>query len=135
LTPVLDASAIAPLLIPDEVGDVPAGLAGVLASDGAVVPGHWRMEVFNLLLNAERRGRLSQADRADGVRTIGAVIVEVDIMTDERLAGATWALAERHRLSIYDAAYLELALRRELPLASADRRLITAAKAEKVPIF
>jgi predicted nucleic acid-binding protein len=134
LSTVLDASAVAPILIADEHGDLLPGLTDKLAI-GVVVPGHWRIEVVNLLLSAVRRGRLTDADLADAIATWDSILVTVDEETDDKLSGSTWQLASRHQLSIYDAAYLELALRRHLPLATNDRALMRASAAEAVALF
>lgn len=132
---VLDASAFAPIIIADERPDLLHGLEEALSSAGMLVPSHWRVEVANLLLVAARHGRITNASRKSAIQTIDSVVLEVDMLTTERLFDASWALAERHRLSIYDAAYLELAIRRELPIASLDRKLLSAAKSESVPVF
>jgi predicted nucleic acid-binding protein len=134
LSIVLDASAIAPVLIADEADDLLPGLTDKLAA-GVVVPGHWRMEVVNLLLSAGRRGRLTDPDLADARETLASIVVTIDSFTDDKLTTATWQLASRHSLSIYDAAYLELAARLNLPLASADRRLLAAADRAGVARF
>jgi len=134
LSIVLDASAIAPVLIADEADDLLPGLSDELTV-GVIVPGHWRMEVVNLLLSASRRGRLTEADLADAMETLASIVVSVDSLTDDKLSGATWQLACQHSLSIYDAAYLELAARLNVPLASADRRLLAAADQAGLPRF
>ena len=93
---------------------------------GAVVPGIWWYELRNALIVNERRGRLS----AEDTRATLADLDEMNIAADARHDTPTvLGLARRHELSVYDAAYLELALRRGLPLASLDRRLSQAATA------
>ena len=93
---------------------------------GAVVPGVWWYELRNALIVNERRGRL----RAEDTRATLADLDEMDIAVDARHDTPTvLGLARRHELSVYDAAYLEVALRRGLPLASLDVRLIQAATA------
>jgi predicted nucleic acid-binding protein len=81
-----------------------------VAETGAVAPSLWPLEALNGLLMAERKKRLDTRRR-------------------QRLAGFLRSLAERHRLTLYDAAYLELAQRRKLPLATLDVDLIKAGKA------
>jgi predicted nucleic acid-binding protein len=98
-----------------------------------VVPAHWRLEVGNALLMAERRGRI-RAGRVDAVwRLLAALPIEVDAETNARAWEGAAELARRHGLTLYDAAYLELAARRRLPLATFDGALVRAAGVERVP--
>lgn len=93
---------------------------------GAVVPGVWWYELRNALIVNERRGRLS----AEDTRATLADLDEMNIAADTQHHTPTVLdLARRHELSVYDAAYLEVALRRGLPLVSLDRRLSKAATA------
>ena len=93
---------------------------------GAVVPGVWWYELRNALIVNERRGRLS----AEDTRATLADLDEMNIAADTQPHTPTVLdLARRHELSVYDAAYLEVALRRGLPLVSLDRRLSQAATA------
>ena len=93
---------------------------------GAVVPGFWWYELRNALIVNERRGRLN----AEDTRATLADLDEMSIVDDNRHDTPTILdLSRHHRLSVYDAAYLEVALRRGLPLASLDRRLDQAASA------
>jgi predicted nucleic acid-binding protein len=104
-----------------------------VAEDGAVVPAHWRLEVGNALLMAERRGRI-RAARVDAVwRLLAALPIEMDAETNARAWESAAALARQHGLTLYDAAYLELAGRRALPLATFDGALLRAAGTEKLP--
>ncbi len=132
---ILDASAFAPIVISDERESLLPGVQEGLSTGGFVVPSHWHMEVANLLLVALRRGRIASVDRDRGVSTVGAIIVDVDRRTSDVLFGRTWDLSERHKLTIYDAAYLELADRLRLPLATSDQALMSAAKRESVALF
>jgi predicted nucleic acid-binding protein len=132
---VLDASVALGWMLPGEADAERARrLAGLVAEEGAVVPGHWRLEVANTLLMAERRGRLPP-DRADALLArLAALPVSIDPETAARAWDTCTALVRRHRLSLYDAAYLELAARRGLPLASFDAALLRAAAAEGVAV-
>jgi len=80
----------------------------------------------------ERRGRLTEGDTAIFLRSIGRLAVTVDGVPDET---AVLTLARRYRLTVYDAAYLELALRETLPLATLDGALTSAAQGEKVALI
>lgn len=100
----------------------------------ACTPSLWRYEFADGLLMAQRRGRLDAERRLAMLTEIG----ELDIREDETPRAQNWpavsALAERHGLTIYDASYLELALRRRLPLATLDKVLRAAAASKKVEL-
>jgi predicted nucleic acid-binding protein len=102
-----------------------------IRNDEALVPSIWWFEIRNTLVINERRGRLTEAETAAFLRTLSRLAVTVDRQPGE---AEVLALARRHRLSIYDAAYLELAQRETLPLATLDRELISAARVEQVPL-
>jgi predicted nucleic acid-binding protein len=106
-----------------------------LAEHGAWVPSLWRLEVANVLEMSVRRGRRDAAFRDATLQDLASLPIAVDTETDQRAWGATLRLATRHRLSTYDAAYLELAKRRVLSLATLDRELREAAMAEAVPLL
>jgi predicted nucleic acid-binding protein len=134
-TVVVDASAFAPFILPDEVQFVIPGLHEALATDGAIVPQHWRLEVANLITIALRRGRFDPVLLPSILSGASGVVVETDGETQTVIFDAVWILAVRHNLTIYDAGYLELAQRRGLPLATLNKRLIAAAQAEAVDLF
>jgi predicted nucleic acid-binding protein len=107
-----------------------------LVSQGeAWVPALWRLEVANVLEMSTRRGRHNAAFRDATLADLTHLPVQVDGETDVRAWTETLDLAARHRLTLYDATYLELALRRNLPLATLDRDLRRAAGAEKVRLL
>ncbi|GAB1389976.1 MAG: hypothetical protein AMXMBFR78_12470 [Rubrivivax sp.] len=128
---VVDASISGAWLLPDEATD-PYAEAALQATTARQVwvPALWQLEVGNLLLSAHRRRRIDDAKRRELVATAQALRLRVDrgpvAMT------ALDDLAARHALSIYDATYLELALRRKLPLATADAELLKAMAAAGV---
>ena len=103
-------------------------------NEGAVVPGLWHLEVANVLLQAEKRGRISPGDLAMRLE----LIAELPIATDTETATRAWreilALARTEGLTTYDAAYLELAMRRALPLQTKDGALIGAAERCRVTV-
>jgi predicted nucleic acid-binding protein len=103
-----------------------------LNTDAAVAPNLWWFEVRNALIMAERRGRSSEAISASFLREVMRLAITIDYSPDDALI---MALARRHRLTVYDAAYLELALRQHLPLATLDASLATAARQEGVTIL
>jgi predicted nucleic acid-binding protein len=96
------------------------------------VPALWRLEVANILEMGARRGRTDSAFRDLTLSDLALLPITVDPETDRHAWGATARLAARHQLTLYDAAYLELAQRRRLPLATSGRELRLASRAEQV---
>jgi predicted nucleic acid-binding protein len=131
---VIDASVAVASIIKEERTPELLALRGRIAAGGALVPGLWWLEVANVLLLAERKGRLARADRLDALDVWAAFPISTDPETAPRAWSDTLALAEAHRLTVYDAAYLELALRAGRPLATLDRELRDAAAARGVPL-
>lgn len=131
---VIDASFVASLFLPDEASEKSAALAEGIARDGAAAPGLLQLEMTNILLMAERRKRI------DGVqlRQLSEAFDKLPIALQPALTTEQRAqvlrLAQKHKLSAYDAAYLELAMRLSLPLASLDEPLRKAAAAEGVTL-
>jgi predicted nucleic acid-binding protein len=121
---VLDCSACLPWVFANEATSATEALLDDLANGGhAWVPALWHLEVANVMLGAQRRGVIDKAGVEKFLATLSAFDIEVD---DETISAAwtkTLGLGETYGLSAYDAAYLELALRRGLPLASLDREL------------
>ena len=105
--------------------EIQAKLAGEAS---AVVPLHWRLEVANVLLTAERKKVKTQSETAQFLSLLGALSIETDSQTDRRAHANILSLAREHKLTSYDAAYLDLALSRGLALATLDKELRTAAK-------
>ena len=130
---VLDGSIALAWLLPDESG---AGkLLDSVAEDGAEVPGIWPLEVANALIVAERRGRITGAQRAKAIEVLGALPIAIDEETAARAWTDILTIGVAQRLTIYDAAYLELARRRSLPLATLDKDLAKAGRALGIPIL
>jgi predicted nucleic acid-binding protein len=124
---VLDASIALGWCFADEATPATDALLDRLADEEAVAPALWRIEVANALAMAERRGRLSVAGLTRSVGLLQRLAVAIDLEGSERAFRELLDLARSERLTAYDAAYLELALRLGLPLASKDARLRTAA--------
>lgn len=99
-----------------------------------MVPAHWPLEVANGLQMAVRRGRIDTVFRSECLRELAAIPITLDQETVDRAWSETIALADTYGLTIYDAAYLELALRRDLPLATHDKALLSAAQGSGVII-
>lgn len=128
---VVDASISGAWLLPDEATDPYAEAALQATTDHQVwVPALWQIEVGNLLLSAHRRRRIDDAKRRELVAAAQALRLRVD--REPVAMAALDDLAARHALSVYDATYLELALRRNLPLATADAALLKAMAAAGV---
>lgn len=128
---VLDCSAALAWFFEDEQTDAIKDLLQRVAGGGAVVPSLWRLEVANGLQTAVCRGRITTVHRDAPPADLGVLSIVVDAETDRYAWSTTLELADRFRLTAY-AAYLELASRRRLPLASLDQPLRTAANALSV---
>lgn len=128
---VLDASVALAALFPDEQNAEADAILAQLQSDEAVAPAHWWFETRNALIVAERRGRILRDRIAPFLIKLNDLQVSIVSLPNE---DAVFSLAHRHRLTFYDAAYLELAKRERFTLATFDRDLIAAAKAERVPL-
>ena len=106
-----------------------------LLLQGAWVPSLWHLEVANVLLTGVRKGRHDSAFRDQTLQDLALLAINIDPDTITQAWHSTVQIAERYRLTAYDAAYLELAIRRTLPLATLDRELQAACLAESVPLL
>jgi predicted nucleic acid-binding protein len=127
---VIDASIAAAWAFADEHVDAELTFARI-GTEEAHVPTLWWYELRNVLVTGERRGRLTERETARFLRDISRLAITVDRAPSE---GGVLTLARRHRLTVYNAAYLELALREALPLATLDQGLADAAQAEGVAL-
>jgi predicted nucleic acid-binding protein len=130
---VVDASVTLAWCFEDEATPGTEAILDLLADDSAVVPGLWELEVSNVLLLGEWRGRLTEAQSARFVALLGQLPILVDAASADM--GAVLAAGRRHGLTAYDAAYLVLAEREGLPLATFDARLRAAAQAAGVAVI
>ncbi len=132
---VLDSSVTLAWIYDDETTEAIRQVFTSVADNGAFVPALWRLEVANSLTMAVRRNRIDAEFR----RAALADMALLDITTDPHTEGHAWsetlALADRFRLTLYDAAYLELAQRRALPLATLDGDLRKAGEALEIPVL
>jgi predicted nucleic acid-binding protein len=135
VTVVIDASLTMAWYFEDESTPDTDQLLDLVAKDGAVVPGLWRLEVANAFQTAIRRRRIDVSYRDASLAELGFLPITTDVDTDSYAWSAILRLAERFLLSTYDAAYLELAHRRGLPLATLDRDLWKAASALSVELL
>ncbi len=125
---VLDCSVAMAWCFADETNPYTEAVLQDLADAGAVVPSIWPLEMANVLLSAERRKRISKAQSRRFVELLQTLPIDVDDVSAARVWNGVLSLAREQQLSAYDAAYLELAMREGLPLATADNALKRAAK-------
>jgi predicted nucleic acid-binding protein len=135
VTLILDSSATLAWFYADETTPAIRQVFELLTKGGAWVPSLWRLEVANILEVGIRRGRHDVAFSRATLSDLSLLPISLDPDTDRQAWDGTLQLAHRHRLTLYDAAYLELAQRRGLPLATLDRDLRTAATVESIHLL
>ena len=132
---VLDASLTLAWFFKDERTPAADAVLTEVAEKGAVVPALWRLEVANALQVALRRKRIDAAFRDSALTQLSRLSISADPDTDAYAWTIILQLADRFQLTLYDAAYLELAARRRLPLATLDRELRDAAAALGIAVL
>ena len=132
---VVDCSAALPWCIEDEATAPADALLDRLKAGSAVVPSLWHLEIANILMLAEKKGRVGREKVAGFITLLSFLSIEVDDQTHSRALSDILRIARTHGLTSYDAAYLELAMRRGLPLASRDKELCRAARETGVPLL
>ncbi|MEO7397690.1 MAG: type II toxin-antitoxin system VapC family toxin [Ilumatobacteraceae bacterium] len=125
---VLDASLTLAWALPDEASAYSDGMLQQIAAGKAWVPAIWPHEIANGLLMAQKRGRFTAAQRVAFIEELLRLPIEVEHRSARSVLDTHVALAEQYALTAYDAAYLDLALRKGVPLASQDKALKAAAK-------
>jgi predicted nucleic acid-binding protein len=128
MTLVLDSSATLAWIYGDETTNSIRLVFDSVGAEGAVVPALWRLEIANSLTVAVRRGRVDANFRRAALTDLALLDIAIDDQTDVHAWGETLRVADLFKLTLYDAAYLELAQRRNLPLATLDGELRAAAK-------
>lgn len=131
---VLDASAVIAWALPDEVSLSIERLMDRVMAEGAAAPFFYPAELGNGVLRAQRRGRLSESGFGPVRAELARLPVEIDLDGQSQVWTRAYPLAQTHRLSLYDALYLELAVRLGLPLATFDGPLRAAATREGVTL-
>ena len=126
---VIDSSVTLSWFFEDERSALADEVLRQVVESGAIVPSLWRLEVANGLQMAVRRKRIDAKFRDASIADLRALPITVDPDTDRHAWGSTLILAESRQLTLYDAAYLELAQRAGLPLASLDKQLRAASTA------
>jgi len=132
---VVDNSIVMTWCFQDETHPYADAVLENLTEVSALVPAIWPLEVINVLLAAERKKRLHEADSVRFVSLLTQLPIVVDRSWPERLMKEFLALGRSHNLSSYDTAYLELAMRQGIPIATLDQRLLEAARQVDIPIF
>lgn len=132
---VVDASMALAWHFEDERTKPVNDVLSFVSESGAVVPFHWRAEVANTFLMAERRSRITADFAERSLQDLESLPINVDTNGSEYIWGETRRLAALNRLTIYDAIYLELALRSRFPLATLDVQLAKAAAASGVKLM
>ncbi|MGI8608531.1 MAG: type II toxin-antitoxin system VapC family toxin [Candidatus Dormibacteria bacterium] len=132
---VLDTSTAMAWCFEDEMTAAAEATLELFRESAAVVPAIWPFEVANALLAGERRGRITESHVTQLLEVLFGLPIEVEPPPGRERLGRLTALARRHGLSVYDGAYLELAGRRSLPLATADKALISAASTAGVRLL
>jgi predicted nucleic acid-binding protein len=126
---VLDSSITVAWYFADERTAAADAVLSQVTESGAVVPSLWRLEVANALQMSVRRKRIDAAYRDASLEALRALAITIDDETNAQAWSTTLRLSDSYRLTLYDAAYLELAQRRGLPLATLDQELRTAGGA------
>jgi predicted nucleic acid-binding protein len=132
---VIDSSVALTWCFRDERTAQSDALLDRLRVSPVIVPQHWRLELSNVLAMASRKARLTKEDRDEFVDLLDAMAIYVDTETDHLAFGPVLRLAMDRNLTTYDAAYLELAQRFNVPLATLDADLQAAAKSLRVPLL
>jgi predicted nucleic acid-binding protein len=132
---VIDNSVVMSWCFKDETSKYTDAMLDYLEQATAYVPAIWPLEVSNVLLVAERRKRLSRSDSSRFISLLLELPIIVEPESPVRMLSEILALAREYKLSSYDASYLDLAMRKELPIATTDKNIIAAAKRSRVPIL
>ncbi len=132
---VLDSSVALAWVLPDATNPTLDHLCDRLINDVTLVPPVWPLEIGNVLLVAVKRGRLTTKDVSHLITELRALPLEIDAASTERALEETLALAKKYDLTTYDASYLELAQRRDMPLATLDTKLRKACLSAKIMLL
>ena len=132
---VIDNSVVMSWCFEDETNQYADAVLDCLSDATAFVPSIWPLEVVNVLLVAERKKRLSEADSFRFITLLSQLPIIVEHERPERMMKDLLALARSNNLSSYDASYLDLSMRKGIPIATLDTRLITASNKTDIPIL
>ena len=132
---IIDTSISLNWCFEDETSPETEVILDQVGYEGAVVPALWHTEIANGMIQAELRNRTTVSQIVSKLDMLGALLIETDYETIPRAWRETLILARTHRLTVYDACYLELALRRGLPLATLDKELAVAGREVGVEVL
>jgi predicted nucleic acid-binding protein len=132
---VADNSVVMSWCFQDEANEYAESVLDRLSDAKAFVPSIWPLEVVNVLLIAERRRRITEADSVHFLTLLALLPIVVEHERPDRVIKDLLALGGANSLSSYDASYLDLAMRKGIPLATLNEALIKAAKTVHVPIL
>jgi len=131
----IDASISLAWFMKDEATEATTSVLHRVMSSSAVAPALWRLEVLNAMQVAIRRKRISKEERDIMLGNLGQMPIHIDDATPDHAWTTILQLSDDHALTAYDASYLELAIRRRLPLATLDRQLADAARASGIEVL
>ncbi len=130
---VLDCSMTMAWCFEDESNEYTDTILEILKKSTAIVPTLWPLEVANVLWIARKNKRITEVQSASFIDALGALPIVVDSSTTSRAMHSIFVLASKTNLTIYDSAYLELAIREKIPLLTLDHGLIKSAKKLNIP--
>jgi len=132
---VIDNSIVMSWCFKDETSEYTDAVLNKLEYSTAFVPSIWPLEVGNVLLVAERNKRLRQADSIRFIALLSELPIIVEPESPDRMMNEIVSIARAYDLSTYDASYLDLAMRKGIPIATLDKGLLRAAKKSNVPVI
>ena len=132
---VIDASVLCCALLPDETTAHASTLLTAVGEQGALAPSLWLLEAANALTFAMRRGRIGRGYRDEAIANLLRLPVFSIAIEPDHIITRVVRLADAHRLTIYDASYLAVALEKGVPLATLDESLAAAAQRERVAVL
>lgn len=130
---VLDCSMTMAWCFEDEGNEYTDAVLDSLKDAIAIVPTIWSLEVANVLLLSKRKKRITEIQAASFIDALSTLPIAIDQTTTARSMHSIFTLATQLDLTIYDAAYIELAIREKIPLLTLDKELIKAAKKLHIP--
>ena len=131
---VLDCSIAISWCFEDETTPDTDKILDMICEEGAFVPNLWHLEITNVLIQAEKRGRITPTAISQRLNELSLLPIKVDLETHQKAFTNIARLAQEQNLTSYDAAYLELALRRNLGIATKDKAMKKAAINLKIPL-
>lgn len=135
MTFVLDTSVSMAWCFTEELDEYAQAVLDALGNDQALVPQLWPLETANVLVLSERKRRLTEKESQRYLNFLSALPIIVDAHTSDRATASILSAARQSGLTAYDAAYLELALREAIPIATRDKAVLNACKKAGIKVF